>query len=424
MYVMIEPHGASSDNFAKYKGNFVGSSAVPNSAFADLWSRLAMQFKGNPYVVYGLSNEPNGMSTVQWFQAAQAAIVAIRDAGSTGLILVPGNGWTGASSWTQNWYDTATTKVSNAQAYLKYINDPLGNTAVSVHNYFDADASGGATSVVSSTIGSERLKVVVDWAKANGVKVHVSEFATPNSSAGQTTLNDFLNYVNANSSTVIGWAWWAYGPPTWWGGYQFTLDPSKNYTVDSYAMPWLSSNLVSPVLPVVDAGSDSGSTGGLDSGLVDAGQKVDAGSADAGVVSVASIRPATSTVANPGDQGFTSTKTVTASSGVPAGTYTLKVETRTQYSDNNTFCVTFILNNTNSTVDVDWSSMTVDLRGHTLQSSWNAVVVGNSGVITVTPNASSKTVLAGDRNSFGMCLNRQADKTKAHYQVLVKTLVW
>jgi endoglucanase len=173
MYVMIEPHGASSDNFAKYKGNFVGSSAVPNSAFADLWSRLAMQFKGNPYVVYGLSNEPNGMSTVQWFQAAQAAIVAIRDAGSTGLILVPGNGWTGASSWTQNWYDTATTKVSNAQAYLKYINDPLGNTAVSVHNYFDADASGGATSVVSSTIGSERLKVVVDWAKA----ITVEEFA-------------------------------------------------------------------------------------------------------------------------------------------------------------------------------------------------------------------------------------------------------
>jgi hypothetical protein len=139
---------------------------------------------------------------------------------------------------------------------------------------------------------------------------------------------------------------------------------------------------------------------------------------------VASIRPTISIVPAPGDQGFTSSKTIPLTNGVPAGTYSLKVETRTTYGDNNTFCVNLAVYNPNANVDIDWTSMTVDLRGHTLQSGWNSTIVGTTGVITITPAASTKTVLAGNKNSVGFCATRTANKDQDHYQVLVKSLTW
>ena len=71
--VMIEPHGGQSTRFARYKGQPIGSAAVPNAAFADLWQRLAQRFMGEADVVFGLMNEPNAISPMQWFAAARAA---------------------------------------------------------------------------------------------------------------------------------------------------------------------------------------------------------------------------------------------------------------------------------------------------------------------------------------------------------------
>jgi endoglucanase len=261
LIVMVEPHGASDKNFARYKGNLVGSAAVPNSQFADLWTRMAAQFKGNPNVVFGLSNEPNNMSTVQWFNAAQAAVLGIRSTGAVNLIMVEGNGWSGAESWTSSWYDTATPQVSNATAW-KIIQDPLNNTVAEVHSYFDVNAGGGANDVVSATIGVERLKVTVDWAKANGVKVFLGEFGTtPTATNAQAAVTNMLAYLDQNKDVVAGWSWWAYGPPAWWGGYQFTLDPTSNYTVDQPQMAWLKPYFVTASPPIADAGAPDAGPG-------------------------------------------------------------------------------------------------------------------------------------------------------------------
>src|SRR5258705_4004360 len=109
-HVAIEPH-----NFARYypdPANFQSSTqgllgtAVPNSAFADFWSRLATAYNANPNVIFNLMNEPNTEPTEQWVASANSAISAIRSAGANNLILVPGNAWTGAWTWTQNWYGT------------------------------------------------------------------------------------------------------------------------------------------------------------------------------------------------------------------------------------------------------------------------------------------------------------------------------
>ena len=247
--VLIEPHGASDTNFCKYKGNLVGSAAVPNSAFADFWTRMAVVFKSNPLVMYGLSNEPHDMSTKQWFDAAQAAITGIRSTGSTQTIFVPGNGWTGAENWTNPGVDTAATKIANSTAFLA-LQDPANNLVASVHMYLDANSGGGADDIVSATIGVQRLTAVVNWAKANNVRIHLSEIAAnSNNSLAPTAIKNVFDYIQANSSTIIGWSWWAYGPPAWWGGYRFTLCPTNNYTTDNVKWTWLAPYLTAVVTP-------------------------------------------------------------------------------------------------------------------------------------------------------------------------------
>ena len=112
-YVILDPH-----NYARYYGALVGQRLGAERRFANFWSRLAAQYKSNPRVIFGLMNEPHGMPTEQWVAAANAAIAAIRAAGAQNLILVPGNGWTGAHSWSDSWYGTP-----NAVAMLNIV-DP------------------------------------------------------------------------------------------------------------------------------------------------------------------------------------------------------------------------------------------------------------------------------------------------------------
>src|ERR1019366_8263527 len=122
LYVMVEPHGAIDADFAGYRGNAVGTAAVPNTAFADFWGRVATRYAGNPLVMYGLSNEPcktseggptGGGDVAGWFTSCNAAIVAIRAAGATQLVMVPGGQFTAASQWLSSWYDPHSPQISN-----------------------------------------------------------------------------------------------------------------------------------------------------------------------------------------------------------------------------------------------------------------------------------------------------------------------
>ena len=74
-------------------------------------------------------NEPNEMPTELWRDDANAAISAIRATSATNLILVPGNAWTGAHSWNDNWYGTPNAIV------MQTIVDPGNNYVIEVHQY-------------------------------------------------------------------------------------------------------------------------------------------------------------------------------------------------------------------------------------------------------------------------------------------------
>ena len=246
MQVVIEPWDANASGGAggaRYRGNVVGSVAVPTAAFADFWTQMATAFGDNPRVSYGLINEPNDMSTMSWWTSAQAAIDAIRATGSTQRIYVPGNGYTAASTWTSNFYDTASPQRSNAYGWLNAngpgqpITDPADNLVVEVHTYLDVDQGGGTTVITSVTAARQHLSVVVAEARARGYQVYLGELGFyAGESIAAAAWADFIAYFEANTDTLVGFTWWAGGAPGWWddvaanGGGHFSITPTNGAT--------------------------------------------------------------------------------------------------------------------------------------------------------------------------------------------------
>lgn len=235
MFVLLNPH-----NYARYKTNnvtsIVGSPEVPNDAFADFWRRMSEKFKNNPKVFFSLVNEPNTMPTMQWVNAANAAILAIRSTGNNTLISVPGNAWTGANQWSSNWGPDSGYDVSNATAMLN-IKDPANNYVFEVHNYFDDDGSGNFKNndCVNENIGITKIQNVTTWAKTNKKKVIVGEFSGINTPTCQKAVSNFITYLSNNPDVYVGWLWWSAGTP--WGNYRLSINPVNN--VDEPRMTWL-----------------------------------------------------------------------------------------------------------------------------------------------------------------------------------------
>jgi endoglucanase len=238
VYVILDPH-----NYARYYGSLVGSATVPNSDFADFWSRLASIYQTNDHVIFGLINEPNTMPTEQWVSAANDAITAIRATGATNLILVPGNAWTGAWTWSQNWYGTP-----NAQAMLNIV-DSGDNFAFDVHQYLDTNGSGSSTNIDNNDpmTGANRLAGFTQWCKDNNRRGFLGEFAvgtnTIGANIGDEAISNMLSHIETNADVWLGWTWWAAGP--WWGGYMFTLEPKAGNT-DTPPMTVLTNFIVIP----------------------------------------------------------------------------------------------------------------------------------------------------------------------------------
>ncbi|MBB5944357.1 MULTISPECIES: glycoside hydrolase family 5 protein [unclassified Xanthomonas] len=216
LYLILDPH-----NYAKYNGALVGSEGAPDAVFADLWRRLAKEFKGDDNVIFGLMNEPNAVSSTDWASAAQAAIDAIRKAGANNLILVPGTAYTGAHSWRSTSYGT-----SNAVA-LQPLKDPRNRMAFEAHQYLDRDNSGTKGECVSATAGAEKLAGFVSWLRENKKVGFIGEFATANTPTCNQALENMLSYMQKNDDVILGWTWWAAG--AWWKpDYPFNVQPGKD----------------------------------------------------------------------------------------------------------------------------------------------------------------------------------------------------
>jgi endoglucanase len=212
MAVILDPH-----NYGAYRGKPIGSTEVPINAFTDFWGRLAKHYKDEPYIVFGLMNEPIKQSAEDWASIAQKAIFAIRKENARQLILVPGTIYTGAHSW-----DYKVGKFSNAEA-LSHLIDPEKNFAIEVHQYFDSDNSGTHSGCVSDIVGVQALAGVTAWLKATENKGFLGEFGAADNAVCKAALDKTLAYMQQNSSLWLGWTYW--GASAWFGDYMFNIMP-------------------------------------------------------------------------------------------------------------------------------------------------------------------------------------------------------
>lgn len=205
-------------NYAEYRGDRIGNGVASAEALGDFWRRLTPYFAANDRVVLGLMNEPADILAKTWFEAAQAGLDAIRDAGSDQLVLVPGTIWTGASHWFE-----PQEGGSNA-AHAETIRDPRDNFAFEVHQYLDEDYSGTHDSCPRADDAIDALKQVAAWMNEHGYRGFVGEFGGTESPDCLQGLEDMVRYLNDNSETWIGWTAWAAGD--WWGNYPLSLQPA------------------------------------------------------------------------------------------------------------------------------------------------------------------------------------------------------
>ncbi|ODR93670.1 hypothetical protein AUC70_12610 [Methyloceanibacter stevinii] len=214
LHVILDPHNnakrrISADGFSKQ--HFIGTSEVPTDAFIQFWLELIRRAPSKQ-VIYGLMNEPVDISAQAWFDIAQTCINAIRQTGATNMILAPGTMWTSAHLWQQGGNEIFSDLV-----------DPIGYTAIEVHQYFDGDSSGRTGEAVSPTIGIERIAEFEAWARRHNRKAFLGEFGPSPDPVNLQALERLLEHISENRDVWIGWTAWAAGP--WWpDDFPFKLD--------------------------------------------------------------------------------------------------------------------------------------------------------------------------------------------------------
>ncbi|KAF2122318.1 glycoside hydrolase superfamily [Lophiotrema nucula] len=222
-YAVLDAH-----NYMRYNdpsmqpssGSIIGNSSDPKSSttenLASFWSELSTRFMSNPNVIFGIMNEPHDMPTELILTNDQASIDAIRKTGAQQLILVPGNGFTGAQKWLNS---TCAGCKPNADV-LTAIQDPMNNFAFDMHLYFDNDTSG--THPECTNAAPANLLPVTTWLREHNYTAFLSEFGAGSNTACFQTVNNTLKWLEQNPQW-IGWTYWAAGPL--WGDYFLSVEP-------------------------------------------------------------------------------------------------------------------------------------------------------------------------------------------------------
>ncbi|WP_208999297.1 glycoside hydrolase family 5 protein [Roseibium sediminis] len=214
MKVVLSPH-----NFAEYGLHKIGTGNVTIEAFADFWARLAPLFANRDDVIYLLMNEPIEVTAATWLEATNASIAAIRKAGASNMIMVPGTLWTGAV----HWFDEQE-GGSNADL-LTGVVDPLNNYVFDIHQYLDENFSGTNLTCPRTDDAIAALRRVEGWFRDKGYVGFLGEFGGTSSPDCLQGMAEVILYLNRNSDVWIGWTAWAAGE--WWGDYYLSLQPTE-----------------------------------------------------------------------------------------------------------------------------------------------------------------------------------------------------
>lgn len=203
-------------NYAAFRGERLDKASRGAAMLADLWTKLATKYRGDPKIAFGLMNEPNGMTALAWRPIAEASLTAIRKTGARNLVLVPGTHWSGAHNWTEGG------AASNGSA-LASLRDPADNMAFEMHQYADADSSGTKIGCIPADQAAARLTAATAWLRANHARGFLGEFGTDPDPGCLAALEAMLAAMDAAPDAWMGWTYWAAG--AMWGGYPKSIQP-------------------------------------------------------------------------------------------------------------------------------------------------------------------------------------------------------
>ncbi|KAH7084483.1 endoglucanase 1 [Paraphoma chrysanthemicola] len=267
-YVILDAH-----NYMRYNdpsmqpvsGSVIGNASDPKAAttenLAAFWAELSTRFVINPNVIFGIMNEPHDMPTSLILQNDQAMIDAIRGAGAQQLILVPGNGFTGAQRWLNTTCsDVALECTPNAEVLLAIV-DPLNNFAFDMHLYFDNDTSG--THEECTLAAPANLLPVTAWLQENNYTAFLSEFGAGSNPTCFETVNNTINHLES-SGVFVGWTYWSAGPL--WGDYFLSIEPDEGPQANS-TWPEVLEPHIKMYQPMMRCGVSTSGRGGIDEAM-------------------------------------------------------------------------------------------------------------------------------------------------------------
>lgn len=208
MKVILDLH-----NYNEFKGDIVGSPAVPHAAVADFWSKIAERYKDDDAIYgYDLMNEPKHAFS-DWEIAAQLSVDAIRKHDTKHYVLVEGMHYSAANYWS----------VTSPTSGTLDIKDPAGRLIYSAHSYWDYqsniyanpqylgnDGNYRSDDVPTPDIGINHITPFVEWLQtrpyAHG---NIGEYAIPSNyhKAGwEEAMDNFLTFARANNLSTTYWA--------------------------------------------------------------------------------------------------------------------------------------------------------------------------------------------------------------------------
>ncbi|HWP10650.1 MAG TPA: cellulase family glycosylhydrolase, partial [Ramlibacter sp.] len=194
---------------------------LKQSNFTDFWVRAASRWKDHPgFGGYGLMNEPHDMprpgqivesdggggDLTIWPAYAQAAINAIRAVDPVNPIYVSGNGWSSAMDMPNNpgFPLTGGNLVYEAHLYLDaFSNGQSFDWETEVARNFSA---GVGKVPINLDTGIKRLKPAVDWARAKGVKLALTETGMPIDDARwEEMFRRMVDYALRSGCDIYSW---------------------------------------------------------------------------------------------------------------------------------------------------------------------------------------------------------------------------
>jgi endoglucanase len=219
--VVLDMHNYDARNLPTGSA-LVGSALLSESALADAWVKIADDYRTQPKVWLGLMNEPNKQAPSAWWRTAQQLTADLRGQRIPNKLIVSGNKWSGAHSWTSS---------GNAAAAENLV-DPDNNSALDVHQYLDADSSG--TSAVCKAGSAARVDATLAWAATKNARLFFGEIGAIGDPQCAIEYPAMLAKLNS-SAAVVGWTAWG-GGKCWNDAYMVKLSPVAGATTPHMKM--------------------------------------------------------------------------------------------------------------------------------------------------------------------------------------------